>query len=86
VKKQEAAQTGKPIARVYDKYLYPSDLKGMAANSSKIDSFNMVNMYVQDWIKTNLMVHKAKENLPKELLDIDENGGELSSITDHLQL
>jgi hypothetical protein len=72
VKQQEAAQTGKPIARVYDKYLYPADLKGMAANSSKTDSFNMVNMYIQDWIKTNLMVHKAKENLPKELLDIDQ--------------
>jgi len=69
---QEATVSNNPLARVYDKYLYPADLKGMGANSSKNDSLNMVNMYVQDWVKTNLMVHKAKENLPKELLDIDQ--------------
>lgn len=64
--------TEQALARVHDKYLYPSDIAGMGAGSSREDSIKMVTMYIGDWIQHNLIIDKAKQNLPKELLDIDK--------------
>ena len=49
-----------PVARVYDKYLYPEDLEGLtseAINSS--DSADIVDRYVQSWIKKQLLIDEA---------------------------
>ncbi len=49
-----------PVARVYDKYLYPEDLEGLtseAINSS--DSADIVERYVQSWIKKQLLIDEA---------------------------
>ena len=49
-----------PVARVYDNYLYPEDLEGLtseAINSS--DSADIVDRYVQSWIKKQLLIDEA---------------------------
>lgn len=61
-----------PIARVNDLYLYPSDLKGLSTNADKNDSVKLVQMFVTDWIKRNLLLEKAKQSLPNSMKEIDE--------------
>ncbi len=58
----------KPIARVYDKYLYASDLHGIIETGvSKNDSVQAVKNYVNDWMLQQLLVSKAEQNV-----DVDE--------------
>lgn len=53
-----------PLARVYDKYLYPSDLKGIyKKNMSKADSTLIVGTFIENWAKKNLMLKLAEENI-----------------------
>lgn len=61
-----------PIARVNDLYLYPSDLNGLSSNADKNDSVKLVQMFITDWIKRNLLLDKAKESLPNSIKEIDE--------------
>ena len=61
-----------PIARVNDLYLYPSDLNGISTNADKNDSVKLVQMFVTDWIKRNLLLDKAKNSLPNSMKEIDE--------------
>ncbi|MEI6312302.1 MAG: hypothetical protein WCP57_08595 [Bacteroidota bacterium] len=61
-----------PIARVNDLYLYPSDINGLSQNADKNDSAKLVQMFVTDWIKRNLLLEKAKESLPNSMKEIDE--------------
>lgn len=63
---------GTVIAKVFDSYLYESDIKGLVPeNASKYDSIAMVKSYTDNWIKTQLMVTQAKNNLSDEQLDFD---------------
>ncbi len=58
----------KPIARVYDQYLYPSDVKGLVMPGlSNHDSIQMLKNYVDEWIRQHLLVAKATDNV-----DIDK--------------
>ena len=53
-----------PVARVYDKYLYPEDLEGLtseAINSS--DSTDIVERYIQSWIKKQLLIGEASARI-----------------------
>lgn len=64
---------GQPLARVYDKYLYSSEVELLGLSGlSPEDSMNLVNEYVRNWINRHLMVAYAERNLPKEDLDIEE--------------
>jgi len=55
------------IARVYDKYLYQSDLKGVGGGAaSRDDSIQAVRNYVDSWIRHNLLLRYAQDNLPDE--------------------
>ncbi|WP_062061163.1 hypothetical protein [Aquimarina longa] len=61
--KQEA------IARVNDSYLYKSDIeKIVPLNTSKNDSVNIINNYINRWATRQLFIDKAKLNLSKEEL------------------
>lgn len=61
------------LARVFDNYLYESDLSGITTeNTTYRDSIVMARNYVNNWIKTKLMVEKAKFNLTKEQLDFEK--------------
>lgn len=56
-----------PVARVYDKYLYASDLEGVGRGAARPeDSIQMVKNYVDSWIRHNLLLRYAQDNLPEE--------------------
>lgn len=58
-----------PIARVYDKYLYASDLDGIIRKGiPKFDSANIAERYIQSWIKKQLLIKEASSQA-----DFDEN-------------
>lgn len=61
------------LARVHDKYLYISDIQGIVPeNSSPRDSIALIRSYVNDWVKTNVMIYQAQQNLPANQLDFTQ--------------
>ncbi|MCS6990578.1 MAG: peptidylprolyl isomerase [Chitinophagales bacterium] len=55
-----------PLARVYDEYLYPSDLAGVGAGALRPeDSLQAVRSYIDSWIRHKLLLHYARQNLPE---------------------
>ncbi|MFA6923759.1 MAG: hypothetical protein WC223_05835 [Bacteroidales bacterium] len=60
------------VARVYDKYLDKSNLLNIVPQNTKSkDSEIIVRNYINSWIKLNLLLHKAEENLTKEQKNFD---------------
>lgn len=69
-KNQEKMQ---PIAKVYDKYLYLSDIQHIYhENMPKDDSISMAHSYINTWIKNQLLMNKAEMNLTPEQLDVTQ--------------
>lgn len=61
----------KPIARVYNEYLYPSDLKDILSGvSSKEDSVELVKSFTEKWAKKQVLLHLAEVNLNDEQMDV----------------
>lgn len=61
-RKQEA-----PLARVFDQYLYPSDLVGVGSGALRQeDSLLAVRNYVDSWIRHKLLLHYAERHLPQD--------------------
>lgn len=61
----EAAEQQKPIARVKDKYLYPSDINSLLQpGMSAEDSTNIVGRYVNNWVRKQLLISEAQANVP----------------------
>ena len=64
---------GALLARVNDEYLYDSELKGLVPEgSSPRDSMVLVKNFVNNWIKTTLMISKAEKNLTDHQLNFDK--------------
>ena len=60
-----------PVARVFDKYLYASDIQDILPKDlSSEDSMRLADSYINTWILTELLLDKAKLNLPAGELDI----------------
>ncbi len=58
-----------PIARVGDTYLYREDVSALLTeNISKQDSASFVTNYINNWATKQLLLSKAKINLPEEKL------------------
>lgn len=54
-----------PVARVFNNYLYLSDLEGLVGDKvSKSDSVDLTNYHINNWIRQQLLLQKASENLP----------------------
>jgi hypothetical protein len=63
----------KPIARVEDTYLYPSDLEGLVKPGTSIkDSILMVKNFISDWIHQQVLVIKAQENIEVDKKELDK--------------
>ncbi len=63
---------GVVVARVYDDYLYESDLRRIVPeNISKLDSIAFVKNYTDQWIRTRLMIRQAEKNLTDRQLNFD---------------
>ena len=69
-KNQEAGEgvTRRPVARVYENYLYEQDLEGIVdENTTPEDSASLVGRYVDTWIKKQLLLAEAASQM-----EIDE--------------
>ncbi|HIA37320.1 MAG TPA: hypothetical protein EYN89_11465 [Flavobacteriales bacterium] len=54
----------KPVARVHDSYLYLADIEHIIGDGTlSEDSSKMVRQYIENWIRQQLILHKAKLNL-----------------------
>ncbi len=59
-----------PVARVFDHYLYPSDLRNaIPAGTTSRDSTLLAKRYVETWVRDQLMVRRAEEALTEEQKD-----------------
>jgi hypothetical protein len=63
----------KPIAKIHDQYLYLSDLQNVIPDDkSEEDSTLIAKNYINEWIKRQLLLTKAEENLDPESKDIQK--------------
>jgi len=61
------------IARVENKYLFFSDIDGIVpSNTPKEDSVQIINNHITNWIKDNLILHKAELNLEANQKDVQK--------------
>ena len=69
--KKKAGPTGKPIARVFDVYLYPDDIKELVATGTKpADSVAIVKEFVLHWMEEQVLLHQATNNLNQKQMDL----------------
>lgn len=62
---------GQPVARVGDEYLYKSDLNGLiVGRTTPQDSANIIGRYVDTWIKKQLLLKAAAEEVNIDELEI----------------
>jgi hypothetical protein len=61
------------VAECYGKYLYESDLKGIVPEgATTMDSIQRVSTFIDSWVKRQVLIHQAENNLNKEMLDLDK--------------
>jgi len=61
---------GIPLARVFDKYLYISDLKGLVPKGMTAkDSVQFVKNFIDNWTHQNVLVVEADDKLPSSEKD-----------------
>ncbi len=62
---------GLAVARVGEEKLYASDISAIIPpGMEKADSLAMADDYIQKWVKHELLIQKANENLPDEQKDV----------------
>lgn len=71
--KNKPERNEEPIARVYDKYLYASDVAGLVAEGTNPeDSARIIEDYIDNWIRQNLILRVAEDNLQTAMAKIDK--------------
>lgn len=61
----------KPLARVFDEYLYPSDVKEILSDAeNKEDSLILIKNFTEKWAKKQVLKHLAETNLSNEKKDV----------------
>ncbi len=66
-------KTERSLARVFDDYLFESDMKGVVPPGiSAKDSLMIVKSYVENWVRQRLILHQAEKNLPGSQLDFSK--------------
>lgn len=62
----------KPVARVFEYYLYPSDLDEIIPlGTSPQDSVLLAKRYIDNWVKGQLMQRRAEQSLTEEQMDFE---------------
>jgi len=62
-----------PVARVFEHYLYPSDLDdAIPDGTSSQDSMILAKRYMDTWVKDQLMLNRAEQSLTEEQKDFDK--------------
>jgi len=60
-----------PIARVFDKYLYSDDINNLfPAGINRDDSIKIINAYIERWIRHELLLYRAENNLNEQQKDV----------------
>jgi hypothetical protein len=63
----------KAIAKVYDVYLYPSDIEGIVPKgTSNEDSLLLVQSYIENWVRQTLLIKQAEENVDIDVETIEQ--------------
>jgi len=63
-------KTERSLARVYDDYLFESDLKGVVPKDiTADDSIALVKSFVDNWVRQRLILHQAEKNLQNSQAD-----------------
>ena len=63
----------KAIARVHDKYLYPSDIEGIVPKgSTKEDSIQLVQTYIENWLRQTILIKQAEDNVDIDMETIEQ--------------
>jgi hypothetical protein len=66
-------QGEEPVARVFDKYLYPRDIQDiLPSNVSQSDSVIVARDFIEKWIKQQLLLAKAETNLTDTEKNVDK--------------
>lgn len=62
-----------PVARVFENYLYPSDLEKVIPSGTNVqDSTQLAKRYTETWVKDMLMQRRAEESLSPEQIDFEK--------------
>ncbi len=63
-------KTDRTLAKVYDDYLYVSDLEGVVPKGTfGRDSITLTRNYIDTWVHQRLVIHQAEENLNSDQMD-----------------
>lgn len=65
-KKKLIGEDEKPLARAYENYLYPSDLSDLTKGMTHEDSARVVKAVIEKWLQRQLLLKKAKDNIPDD--------------------
>jgi hypothetical protein len=62
-----------PVARVFDRYLYTSDLReAIPSGLNQIDSLALVKDFIDKWVRKQLLLKKADENLTPQEKNVEK--------------
>ena len=63
-------KTERVLARVYDEYLYESDLNGVIPHgTANQDSITLSHNFVDTWVHQRILIHQAQNNLNSQQMD-----------------
>ena len=66
-------KTEHAVARVYNDYLYESDLKSVIPKGTLAkDSISLAKSYIDTWIHQRLVIHQAEQNLTSDQMDFTQ--------------
>jgi hypothetical protein len=66
-------KTEHAVARVYDEYLYESELKSIIPPGTHAkDSITLAKSYIDNWIHQRLVIHQAEKNLTSNQMDFTQ--------------
>jgi hypothetical protein len=66
-------KTEHAVARVYDDYLYESELRSIIPPGTMAkDSISLVKSYIDTWIHQRLVIHQAEKNLTGSQMDFTQ--------------
>ena len=71
--KRHAEKDNIPLAKVGNKYLYKSDLEGLIPKGTHArDSILITKSYINKWVRTQLLLNEAENNLPPDKLNYEK--------------
>lgn len=64
---------GDAVAQAFDKYLYRSDIRGIVPPGTAVnDSIELVQRFIDNWIRRQVVLNQAESNLSPEQKDFTE--------------